>query len=155
MQAVNASYKPGHLTENGILPKRITGDVIQDVRGVLKLTLRLFKTAIYTIDWWSLKEFVLIKLSLGEFLGGSSIFCHLLRTGDPWEPRNWLRRSDGERLNPRDVEDPARVLLNPGSERRGESEGIPFGIRGERRGLWTGFCTASNSQYVVTFPLPC
>ena len=50
MQAVNASYKPGHLTENGILPKRITGDVIQDVRGVLKLTLRLFKTAIYTID---------------------------------------------------------------------------------------------------------
>lgn len=102
---------------------------------------------------WSL-AFALIKLSLGEFLGGSSIFCHLLRTGDPWEPRNWLRRSDGERLNPREEEDAPKVLLNPGRERRGESEGIPFGILGERRALWIGFCSASRSQYVVTFPFP-
>ena len=62
--------------------------------------------------------------------------------------RNWLRRSDGERFSPppRDAEDPARVFLNPGRERRGESEGMPFGSRGERRGLWIGFCAASSSQ---------
>lgn len=126
---------------------------LQRCKESFEADLGCYEITIHTIVCWSL-TLVLIKLSLGEFLGGSSIFCHLLRTGDPWEPRNWLRRRDGERLNPKDEEDPARVLLNPGRERRGESEGIPFGTRGGRRGLWTGFWTASNNQYVVTFPFP-
>ena len=40
---------------------------------------------------------------------------------------------------PTEAEEPARELLNPGRESKGESEGMPFGTRGKRRGLWTGF----------------
>lgn len=101
---------------------------------------------------------LLWKLSLNECLvtGGSSSFCHLLRTGDPWDVRNWLRRSDGDLLNPPPIEEdePAKVLLNPGRDKSGESAEMPFGIRGWWRVLTVGFCAASTSQYVVTFPFP-
>lgn len=88
---------------------------------------------------------VLIKLFFGEFLGGFLIFCYFLRIGDFCELWNWFWCSDGECFNFKDEEDFVSVFLNLGRERRGEFEGMLFGIWGGWWGLWIGFWVVFNS----------